>query len=341
MVPAVDGPRILVTGATGFLGGAVARALRAQGADVLGQGRSAATAAALEKAGVAMHRMELEDRAAVQACFDAFRPDRVIHCAAKSAPFGRRADFVRANVDGTRHLLEASCAAGIQRFVHISSPSIYCAGDPLVHVPEDTPLPRRAINAYAETKRAAESLVEEAHGRGLPCVILRPRALYGPGDNALFPRLLLALKDRKLPIIGDGENRIDMTYIDDAVASVQLALVAEDRCLGRAYNITSGESVHLWDLISTLADRLQLERPARRISRRTAHLAAAVLESLHRVLRLRGEPRLTRHAVDSLSLDATLDITAARRELGYEPRVSVEEGVRRSLASLNAEESPL
>ncbi|QDV05957.1 3 beta-hydroxysteroid dehydrogenase/Delta 5--_4-isomerase [Planctomycetes bacterium Poly30] len=334
MSSGLHGTRILVTGATGFLGGAVARSLRAQGAAVLGQGRNPEATAAMEEAGLTMQRMALEDRAAVFACFDAFRPDHVVHCAAKSAPFGRAVDFVRANVDGTRHLLGASRASGVVRFVHVSSPSIYCAGRPLQEVSEDTPLPKRAINAYAETKRAAEQLVLEAHRAGVSCVILRPRAIYGPGDNALFPRLLMALKDGKLPIIGDGANRIDLTYVDDAVASVRLALRADERCLGQAYNITSGEAVRLWDLIGTLADRLGLERPTRRISRRTAHVAAAVLESSHRLLRRPGEPRLTRHSVDSLSLDATLDISAARRDLGYEPRVSVEEGVARFLASL-------
>ncbi len=326
--------RVLVTGATGFLGEAAARALQAQGAIVLGAGRNRETIARLEKGGIEMRQLELEDASQVRACFDDFAPDSVVHCAAKSAPYGRRADFLRANVEGTRHLLDASRDSGVQRFVHISSPSIYCAGLPLDNVAEDAPLPARAINAYAESKREAERLVQAASRAGLPCVILRPRAIYGPGDSALFPRLLVALKDGKLPIIGDGTNRIDLTYIDDAVRSILLALAASTRGLGKAYNITSGESVRLWDLIQALAERLELAPPRRRISRRTAHVAATCLEALHRVLRRGGEPRLTRHSVDSLSLDATLDISAARRDLDYAPRVSVQDGVERFLASL-------
>lgn len=335
----VFGSRILVTGATGFLGQAAARVLHARGAIVLGAGRNREIIAQLEKGGMEMRQFELEDASQVRACFKEFAPDSVVHCAAKSAPYGRRADFVRANVEGTRHLLDASRDGGVRRFVHISSPSIYCAGRALDRVAEDSRLPARAINRYAETKREAERLVQQASAAGLGCVILRPRAIYGPGDNALFPRLLAALGDRRLPIIGDGLNQIDLTYIDDAVESIQLALIADECCLGRAYNITSGESVRLWDLIATLADRLGLQRPHRRVSRRTAQLAAACLESMHRVLRRSGEPRLTRHSVDSLSLDATLDISAAQRDLHYVPRVSVNEGVERFLASLSPGEN--
>lgn len=330
----IHGSRILVTGATGFLGGAVARAFERDGAEVLGTGRNEAALERLQVSGIQVEPVSFEDRQRTADCLNAFQPDEVVHCAAKSAPYGPRPEFVSANVEGTQNLLEASRQAGVRRFVHVSSPSIYCAGAPLHNVDEQAPLPPRSINAYAETKRLAESLVRRAHGAGLPCVILRPRAIYGPGDNALFPRLLRALKDGKLPIIGDGTNRIDLTYIDDAVASTRLALSAAPRCLGRAYNITSGESVRLWDLIATLADRLGLEPPRRRISRRSARRAATALEAIHRVFRRAGEPRLTRHTVDSLSLDATLDISAARRELGYEPAVSVSEGVERFLASL-------
>ena len=330
----VAGTRILVTGATGFLGQASALALQAQGAVVLGAGRSREAIARLEEGGLRMRSLALESAEQVRACFDEFRPQAIVHCAAKSAPYGKRSDFVRANVEGTNHLLDESRRGGVQRFVHISSPSIYCAGKALDRTREDSPLPARAINTYAETKREAERLVQQASSAGLACVILRPRAIYGPGDNALFPRLLAALKDGKLPIIGDGQNQIDLTYIDDATASIQLALTADERCLGKAYNITSGESVRLWDLIATLADRLGLERPRRRVSRRTAQVAAACLEALHRTFRRSGEPRLTRHSVDSLSLDATLDISAARRDLQYAPRISVNEGVERFLASL-------
>lgn len=329
--------RILVTGATGFLGGAVARELHADGAEVFAHGRSAKAADVLISDGMGVTLTPLEDRDAVYVMVSAAQPDAIVHCAAKSAPFGRELDFIGANVMGTMHLLEAVAQVGTPRFVHISSPSIYCAGRALENVNEDARLPSRRINHYAATKLASEELVRQAHDAGFPTVILRPRAIYGPGDNALFPRLLAALKDGKLPVIGSGENRIDLTYIDDAVHGVKQALVAGPHCLGRAYNLTSGEPVHLWDLIRDLCQRLDLPPPTRRVGRRAARMAAFGMETWHRLARRPGEPRLTRYSVDSLSLDATLDISAAKRDLGYEPTVSVEEGVARFVASLEAE----
>lgn len=328
------GQRILVTGATGFLGGAVAHALCSNGAQVVAHGRSAAAGTKLSDAGLSVALAPLEDRNAIHRVVADARPDAIVHCAAKSAPFGRRRDFMAANVTGTAHVLEAAAQANVERFVHISSPSIYCQGEALEDVCEDAPLPTPSINHYAETKRLGEDLVAEAHRRGLGTVTLRPRAIYGPGDNALFPRLLAALEDGKLPVIGSGENRIDLTYIDDAVQGVQRALVSGPRSLGRAYNLTSGEPVRLWPLIDDLCRRLELTPPSRRVGRRTARAAAFILESWHRVAKRPGEPRLTRYSVDSLSLDATLDISAAKRDLGYAPTVSVEEGVAQFVESL-------
>lgn len=330
--------RVLVTGATGFLGGAVARSLHAQGHGVLAHGRDAAAAQRLSDDGIEVALASLEDPGSVAELFTRASSgraiDAVVHCAAKSAPFGRLADFVKANVDGTRHILEASRRVSVERFVHISSPSIYCQGAALDAVREDAPLPARAINHYATTKRQAEELVQAAHVAGLAAVTLRPRAIYGPGDNALFPRLLTALDAGRLPVIGDGKNRIDLTFIDDAVHAVHCALVAEPHCFGGAFNVTSGEPVALWDLIADLCKRLNIEAPTRTISHTAARRIAAIAETAHRVFRRSGEPVLTRYSVDSLSLDATLDISAARRDLSYTPKVSVAQGVDRFLASL-------
>ena len=329
--------RVLVTGATGFLGGAVARKLHADGAHVIAHGRSTAAGDRLAEAGLSVALADLVDEAAARALVQEAAPEAIVHCAAKSAPFGPRREFVAANVDGTRHLLDAALAAGVERFVHISSPSIYCAGLALDGVAEDAPLPSSPINHYAGTKLLGEGLVAARHAEGLPTITLRPRAIYGPGDNALFPRLLAALRGGQLPVIGTGTNRIDLTYIDDAVQGVTRALEAGPHCFGRAYNLTSGESAPLWDLIRDLCRRLDLAPPTRRVSRPVARTAAAMAEAWHRLARRPGEPRLTRYSVDSLSLDATLDISAARRDLGYAPLGSVAEGIERFVASLQGD----
>ncbi|MEM8709340.1 MAG: NAD-dependent epimerase/dehydratase family protein [Planctomycetota bacterium] len=331
----VEGKRVLVTGATGFLGGAVAKALHAAGAHIVAHGRSACAAADLERQGLEVWLSSLEDRASVAAFLAKTPPELVVHSAALSAPFGPREAFVRSNVDATATVLEASERAGVTRFVHVSTPAIYSSGRPLVSVREDATLPPRAINHYAATKRIAESLVQSANGRGLPTVILRPRAIYGPGDRALFPRLVRALEAGRLPIIGDGRNRIDLTYIDDAVHGVERALLAGEQALGGVYNLTGPEPAALWEVIERLCVELDLPRPGRRVSHRAARAAALAAETLHRLLRRKGEPALTRYSVDSLALDAGLDISAARRDLGYRPSVTVDEGVRRFLESLD------
>lgn len=326
--------RIAITGATGFLGGAAARRFLRQGHILLAQGRDRGALSALEAMGALTVAADLgtdDDAASFRVACERFAPDALVHSAAKSAPFGRLRDFEAANVSGTQAVLDAARASGTKRLIHISTPSLYCAGEVLHLVREDSPLPPRSINHYAATKRTAEDLVRRAPD-ALETLILRPRALFGPGDTALFPRLLRALEDGRLPVIGDGASRIDLTYIDNATQAIELALFADEAAVGGTFNVTNGEPVALWPLIRELCAELDLPPPARSIPRPVARAAALTAELVHRLLRRPGEPRLTRYSVDSLSLDATLDITAARERLGYDPEVPMAEGVRRFIA---------
>ncbi len=325
--------RIAITGATGFLGGAAARRFLRQGHQVLAHGRDPRALERLAKCGAATVGADLGAASAedfIDGC-RRFGPEAVVHAAAKSAPFGRRKDFESSNVRGTENVLKAVREAGARRLVHISTPSLYCEGEPLEFVREDHPLPSPSINHYAATKRIGEELVRRA-GDQVGAIILRPRALFGPGDTALFPRLLRALEDRRLPVIGNGKNHIDLTYIDNATQAIELALFAGEGATGRTFNITGGEPVQLWPLIARLCAELGLQAPTRTVKRGAARAAALMAESLHRTFRRAGEPRLTRYSVDSLSLDATLDISAARSVLGYDPEVTMEEGIQRFIA---------
>ena len=330
----LHGARVLVTGATGFLGGHVAERLRGAGAEVIAHGRSDRLDG-FAASGLDTARADISDRDATCAIFAQVGPEFVVHCAAKSAPFGPRAEFERANVDGTENVVRASRLIGVRGFVHISTPSVYCSGQPLRLVREDAPLPRHAINHYAATKREAESLIT-----GVPSVILRPRAIFGPGDTALFPRLLRALEGGRLPIIGDGKNIVDLTYVDNVAQCIERALERlrsdPNSVNGHTYNVTNGESIHLWDLIGELAQRFEKPKPRKRIPYGVARKIAGLSEGWHRATRSKGEPRLTRYSVDSLALDATLDIGAARGDLGYEPEVGMSEGVERFVASVKA-----
>lgn len=330
--------RIVVTGATGFLGGAVARRLKAlhPAMHVVGLGRDARRGALLADDGIEFVRLDLGDASAVHAAIAGAAA--VVHAAALSSPWGRRADFIAANVDATANVARACADTDVRRLVHISTPSVYHDGRPRRAIREDDPLPVRAVNAYAATKRVAETRVRElTAGTAVSTVILRPRAIFGPGDTALLPRLADALRRGRLPRIGDGGCTVDLTYIDNAVDAVLLALDAPAALDGRVFNISNGEPVRIWDVIDRLALALGVPPPARRVSTRALHALAAALEAVHRVALPHREPVLLRYGVELLSIDMTLDIGRARRELGYAPRVGMDDALERTFALLSME----
>jgi nucleoside-diphosphate-sugar epimerase len=317
--------RILVTGATGFLGGAVATRLHAAGDAVTATGRNAAAGEALRARGVRFEPADLADEAAVERlCAD---HTHVVHCAALSSPWGPYEAFRRANVLATRHVAEAARKSGA-RLVHISTPSIYVERRDLYDVREDAPLPA-PINHYAATKRLAEDEVDRAHAAGLPVVTLRPQAILGPGDGTLMPRILRLAARGSVPVIGDGSVELAVTGVDNVVDAVEAALVAPPSTWGRKYNVTDGETVRLVDVLRQALDRLGVPCRFRHVHRGLAWTLAGAIEAAWRVSRARREPPLTRYSVCVLGYSRTLDITAARRDLGYRPRVSLDETLAR------------
>ena len=321
---------VLVTGATGFLGGAVCRSLARQGWRVTATGRNETAGRALILDGIPFRRVSLEHAAEAAGLCDG--QDAIVHCAALSSPWGNRRDFQAANVRATENILRQAHAAHVERFVHISTSSIYFDFRHQYNLTEDSALPVRQVNAYADTKLAAERLVLAAGDAGLPVVVLRPRAIFGPGDTTIFPRLLRAAKRGWLPIIDDGSNVADLTYIDNVAAAVACALDAPAHCLGQTFNITDGQPVVLWEFIAVLLASLGLPAPPRRLPVRAALGLAALSEGIGR-LRHR-EPALTRYGVGVLAFSQTFDISKARTLLGYHPQISTDEGARRLVEHL-------
>jgi nucleoside-diphosphate-sugar epimerase len=320
------GLRALVTGGTGFVGGALARRLHAEGARVTAVGRSRAAGATLERDGIAFVAADLADAEAVgNACRG---QDVVFHSGALAAPWGRYADFYAANVTGTENVVRGCQAYGVRRLVHVSTPSVYFADEPRRDVAEGDPLPDKCLSAYAATKLLAEQVVAQAHAAGLPVISIRPRAIIGRGDTTLLPRLIRPLRTGLLPVIGDGENLADLTCVENVVDALLLCAQTSDLYLGRTYNITNGEPRKLWEVVRTLCALLGFPAPRWRVSRRAALALAGVIEAAYAALLPRREPPLTRLAVRGLALDATLDIRAARRDLGYAPRVTLDDGLR-------------
>jgi len=319
--------KVLVTGATGFLGKALARRLLARGEQVTALGRNQAILGQLEQEGMHPFRADLADGDAIKAACQGQQV--VFHSGALSSAWGPADEFYRANVLGTRNVIAGCEAAGVRRLVHVSTPSVYFRYESRLDVRENAPLPSVAANEYARTKLLAEHEIDQAFARGLPVSSIRPRAIFGEGDNAILPRVISRLQSGRLRVIGDGQNITDLTYVENVVDSLLLCANAPEALLGRKYNITNGEPLPLWVLVRKLCDALGYEFPRRSISYPAALRLSAVLEMISSILPRHPEPLLTRYMVGILAKSTTLDISAARRDLGYTPRISVEAGFQR------------
>ncbi|MEQ9505440.1 MAG: NAD(P)-dependent oxidoreductase [Hyphomonas sp.] len=317
---------IAITGATGFLGGALCRRLLAQGQPVIALGRNREKLAALEQLGAECIGGDLAEgvppipRGPVSA---------LVHCAALSSAWGTYAAFHKANVDGTRHALEFAQQTGAKRFVHVSTPSLYFRfrDQPLVR--EDAKLPR-PINAYAATKRMAEALVLAAD---VDAVILRPRGLYGKSDTALLPRLLRAAQAGPLPRIRGGKAETDLTHIDDAVDAVLAAIRAPGQLDQRTFNISGGEALPVRRIAELAAARAGVTVRWRTLPASFVFAAARTLEGAAWLHPRRPEPRITAYGAGLFAFTQTLDTSAAKTHLGWTPKVSFEEGLTRTFGS--------
>ncbi len=320
-------PTILVTGGGGFLGGAIVRRLVERGDRVRTFSRKSYPA--LAELGVEQVEGDLTDSESVSAACEGI--ERVFHTAAKPGVWGRYADFYEANTAGTLNLLAACRRGGVDRLVHTSSPSVVFDGSDQEGVDESAPYPEEFEAHYPRTKAMAEKAVLEAAKAGaVKAVALRPHLIWGPGDPHLTPRILR--RAESLRRIGEGRNRVDTIYIDNAADAHLLAAEALEKnpeLSGRAYFISQGEPMPLWDMVNAILAAGGRPPVEKTISPVAARRVATVLEWVYRTFRLPGEPRLTRFVVDELAAAHWFDIGAARRDLGYEPRVSTEEGLKR------------
>lgn len=333
--PADAAAQVLVTGATGFLGTHLTRALLERGFNVRALGRDFSRYSELIGSGAVPVVADLRDRqAVVEACRDVWA---VFHAGALSSPWGRASDFEAVNVGGTANVIEGCRRYGARRLIYVSSPSVVFNGRDQRDLTDDAPYPQRFVSAYSRTKKEGEDLVNATAQRDLPSVIIRPKAIFGPGDTALLPRLVRAARRGRLPRIGDGNNLVDLTYIDNVVEALLRTLDA-DAAVGKTYTITNGEHVRLWDVVRDVMKRLGLPPRLPRLSMPAAMCLAAALEAA--ALVTGREPLLTRYTVAILGRTQTYDISAARRDLGYAPRIAVAEGIERTLTALHEAAAP-
>lgn len=323
------GPSVLITGATGFLGGYAAREFLAHGFAVVAHGRNPAALARLRRMGATTAAGDLAQLAHLE------RPvDAVVHAAALSSPWGKWQDFLESNVAGTGHVVSFMERNAVPRLVFVSSPSIYADRGDRLAVKEHHPVRNKPLSTYIRSKLAAEALLQEAHGAGrVPELLtIRPRGLIGAGDTSVAPRLLQAYRTMGVPLFNGGDNLVDLTAVENAALALRLAVEAP-HANGQVYNITNGQPRPFKELLEVLFRELALPPKYLAASATAFYAMGALLEGICRVLPGTPEPPLSRYMVSTIAYSQTLDITRARTELGYEPQV----GIEQALAAFAAE----
>jgi nucleoside-diphosphate-sugar epimerase len=330
--------KALVTGGGGFLGGAICRMLLARGDTVRSFTRS--NYPWLDDIGIEQRLGDLGDVAgvteAVRGC------DVVFHVAAKAGVWGRTADFVQTNQVGTANVIAACRSAGVDRLVYTSTPSVVHGGASIEGGNESLPYPDHFEADYPRSKALAEKQVLAANGPELATVSLRPHLIWGPGDPHLIPRLLDRARRGKLRRIGTDRVLVDVTYVENAAHAHLLAadrLSPQSTIAGKAYFLSDGTPVDLWEFVNRILAAGGVAPVTRSVAKWKAKLAGRLLEFVYRTFRLNGEPAMTRFVASQLATSHWYDISAARRDLGYEPVVGLEEGLKRLTASLTGDRS--
>ena len=318
--------KALVTGGGGFLGGAIVQRLLREGHAVGSFSRGSYPE--LQKLGVEVLQGDLTDADAVQeACRDC---QIVFHVAAKAGIWGDDRAYYRTNVTGTENVIAACRTLGIPRLVYTSTPSVVFDGHDLEGVDERVPYAENYKAAYPATKATAEKMVLAANSETLGTVALRPHLIWGPGDTHLVPGILSRARSGRLRRLGRSDKLVDFTYVGNAAqVHVEAAnrLSSESIISGKVYFISDGKPLPLWDFVNRILEVAELPSVTRTVSPRVAYSIGWLCENLYRGLSLSGEPPLTRFLVEELATAHWFDISAARRELGYQPRVTMEVGL--------------
>ncbi len=324
--------RVFVTGTSSLIGAGVVDSLVRRGDEVVCfQRRAAATNA--DRAAIVERLGDVRDAAALaDAAADC---EAIVHVAARVGVVGSWEDFRSVNVDGTRNVIAAAQAHGITRIVHVSSPSVAHGGEPIVGAGADVPHTGRSHGWYAESKALAEIEALAAADREMGVVAVRPHLVWGPGDTQLVGRIVDRARGGRLALIGGGTALVDTTYIDNAVSALVASLDAVApgaRCSGRAYVIANGEPRTIRELVSGICGAAGVPFAPRSVPRRVGLVAGAAVERVWPVVKGAQEPPLTRFLAEQLSTAHWFDPRPARDDLGWEPTVTIDDGLRRLAA---------
>ncbi|MDG1668700.1 MAG: NAD-dependent epimerase/dehydratase family protein [Opitutae bacterium] len=324
--------KILVTGGGGFVGGYIVERLLARGYAVRSIGRSPQPE--LVAKGVEVVCGDLTDATAVSAACEGV--NTVFHVAARAGVWGSWESFYRPNVIGTRNVLSACRKWQVKRLVYTSTPSVVFNGDSIRGGDESLPYGKNWLCHYAETKALAEQEALAANSEKLQVVALRPHLIFGPGDPHLLPRVVESVKVGRLRIVGDGSAKVDVSYVGNVADAHLDAFDALERGkgAGQAYFISQGEPVDLWPWLNSILEGLGQPPLTQKIPLPLAYGIGALCEGAWKVLRRRTDPPITRFVAVELAKDHYFDINKAQHELGYRPRVSMNEALKLTIQDL-------
>jgi len=319
--------KIIITGATGFLGRNLAESLHDDGMQVMATGRSHVVGDELRKKGIEFSKADILD---LNQLNNAFSPaDCVIHCAAKSGPWGRYRDFYETNVVGTRNAIEACKNHNIKKIIFISTPSIYFTGKDRYDISESEPLPDRQASNYSKTKLISETELMALQHEGFKIIIFRPRALFGPYDNTFVPRILRLAEKKQMPLINNGQALIDITYVDDFIDVVRKSLTAPDNAWNEVYNISNGDPIIVKEWFFQVLSIFNRPFKPKNIPESVAKIIAGIMEFVSYLPFVKKEPSMTRFSVGYMAKSMTMSIEKAKQKLDYSPQVSNQEGFER------------
>jgi len=329
----------LVIGGGGFLGTRIVEMLLEKGFVVRVYGRGKYTH--LAEMNVECVQADICDCLAMEKSMAGV--DTVFHVAAKAGYWGKHSDYVKINVEGTKNVIRAMRLRGVQKLVYTSSPSVVGFNRHLSNVGQDIEYPKSYECSYPQTKALAEQIVKEANGPDLATVSIRPHMIFGPKDRHVFLPMIRRANGGKMIRIGKGNNLIDLTFVDNAAGAhidAAKALYSHKApCAGKAYFISNDDPVVFYSFFDDLLRHLGIDPVGKSMSRRTGRVIGVVLSSLFRILPLKGNPPLTPYLADMMAFDHWYDIEPAKRDLGYRVRVSMKEGVKKTVDWL-CEEKP-
>ena len=316
--------RVLVTGATGFLGKYLVEELINNGYEVVAQGRKENILNNLkEQYKVNILKCSLNEIKNIDMNIDC-----VIHAAALSTVWGKWQDFYDSNVLGTENVIKFCLKNNVRRLIYVSSPSVYSSKFDRFNIKEEDFDKNNKLNFYIKSKILAEDLINKIDNQKLETVIIRPRGLFGIGDTSLVPRLINANSKIGIPLFNDGKNVVDITCVENVAYSLRLAMEKEE-ANGNIYNITNGDPTEFKNILDKLFTELGERANYRKMNINLMYFVASVIELFYKLFRIYKEPMITKYTIATLGYSQSLNIEKAKKDLDYNPKITLEEGIKK------------